>query len=602
MDENYLDSLLNEFSLDKEIDHKIEDELDSQIQEEKRKRQQAQENTREDLFNMDLERDANSLTDEKDLLFSEEQMDELDQLDQFADMDMGDLDFSDIDFNDLDMTKLDGLEETDSLDDLLKEFEGDLQIDGFFDEEEKGTSTGEAEQVQEKALPSDNAEVLKELAEPAAYEEPISTEEANLNEDSFDADSFLDGLLAEEDEEAAAKQPVVEIAEQQPETGMDSADHKESEVDSLIQDLDMQIGGGLDDMDGFADFGKVQEEKADEQSDFPEEMTEQENNDLEDLFSMLDMEGSLNTEGDSGAVNESVESGKADASVNTEESLEQMTDLDSFEEKPEKKKRTLTQIFFGDPEEDDILSEEELAANEAKKAAKKAKKEAAKQAKKEKAEQAKQEKQQKNSAKKQASEDKKKLRAQKKAQKREEERANAEPEKPLNKVAVAFIFSLFLGGTILFYLATYNFNYTQAIENATHYFANRKYKNAYDEIVGVEVKDKDEELKNRIYTVMYVERLYEAYENNLELGRAEKALDSLLRGVDKYYEHYEEAQQLGIAEDLDYAFEQIRQALLERYGISIEQALEINAMENYQYVEVVNDYIAQAKDVPEGNE
>lgn len=600
MDENYLDSLLNEFSLDKEIDHKIEDELDSQIQEEKKKRQQAKESSREDLFNMDLEQDADSLTDENDLLFSEEQMDELDQLDQFADLDMGNLDFSDIDFNDLDMTRLEGVEEADSLDDLLKEFEGDLQIDGFFDETEEGkeeTSTGETVQMENaEAWPSDNAVDSEKAAEPSAYEEPSLAEEANLNEDSFDADSFLDDLLAEEDAEEAAKQPVVEL-EQQPEAVMESSDEKQDTSD-LSQDLDMQMDGGLNDMDGFADFGQIQEEKT--ESDLPEGMSEQENNDLEDLFSMLDLEDSLDTESTSGA--EGATPQKTEETVAIKEDSEQMTDIDSLEDVPEKKKKTLTQIFFGDPDEDDILSEEELAANEAKKAEKKAKKEAAKQAKKEKAELAKQEKQLKNGAKKQATEEKKKLRAQKKAKKREEELANAEPEKPLNKAMVAFIFSLFLGGTFLFYLATNNFNYTQAIENATRYFANQKYKKAYDEIVGVEVKEKDEELKDRIYTVMYVERLYEAYENNLELGRAEKALDSLLCGVDKYYEHYEEAEQLGITEDLDYSFEQIRQALLERYGISIDQALEINAMENYQYVEMVNAYIAQVKDVPESNE
>ena len=32
MDENYLDNLLNELSLDKEIDHNVEDELDNQLQ------------------------------------------------------------------------------------------------------------------------------------------------------------------------------------------------------------------------------------------------------------------------------------------------------------------------------------------------------------------------------------------------------------------------------------------------------------------------------------------------------------------------------------------------------------------------------------------
>ena len=132
MDENYLDSLLNEVSLDKEIDHKIEEELDSQMEKEKRQYQDQQLVSDEDLFNIDLELDAGDMQMDQDVRFSEEQMDELDRLDNLADLDIGDLDFSDIDFDDLDVTKLDDVE-TDDLGDLIKEFEGDLDIASLFE-------------------------------------------------------------------------------------------------------------------------------------------------------------------------------------------------------------------------------------------------------------------------------------------------------------------------------------------------------------------------------------------------------------------------------------------------------------------------------------
>ena len=142
-------------------------------------------------------------------------------------------------------------------------------------------------------------------------------------------------------------------------------------------------------------------------------------------------------------------------------------------------------------------------------------------------------------------------------------------------------------------MASNNFNYVQAIEKAANYFSSQKYHKAYDEIKGVEVKEKDQNLKERIYTVMYVERLYESYQSNIKLGRQEKALDSLLRGVDKYYEHYEEAEELGITSDIDYAFSQIQSALANQYGITVERAVEINAMTNYEYVQVIQSYVKQ---------
>ena len=118
MDENYLDNLLNEISLDKEIDHNVEDELDHQLHKEKVKRQEAASVSRDDMFDMDLEQDASSDNLDTDVHFTEDQMNELDNLDNLADLDIGDLDFSDIDFDDLDVTKLDSLEDDPDLDAL----------------------------------------------------------------------------------------------------------------------------------------------------------------------------------------------------------------------------------------------------------------------------------------------------------------------------------------------------------------------------------------------------------------------------------------------------------------------------------------------------
>ena len=55
MDENYLDNLLNEISLDKEIDHNVEDELDNQLHREKVERQESTNPSRDDKSDMDVE-------------------------------------------------------------------------------------------------------------------------------------------------------------------------------------------------------------------------------------------------------------------------------------------------------------------------------------------------------------------------------------------------------------------------------------------------------------------------------------------------------------------------------------------------------------------
>ena len=121
------------------------------------------------------------------------------------------------------------------------------------------------------------------------------------------------------------------------------------------------------------------------------------------------------------------------------------------------------------------------------------------------------------------------------------------------------------------------------IKKAANYFERQRYRLAYDEVSGVEVKEKDQDLKDRIYTVMYVERLYESYENNMKLGRADKALDALLRGIQKYDEHYDEAVELDIVKDIDSCRDKIINALWNTYGITEEMAYQILAMEGQEY-------------------
>lgn len=588
MDENYLDNLLNEISLDKEIDHNVEDELDNQIQSEKEKRQDTSNLSKDDLFDLGLNEDAGNTNLDDEDSFSEDQMDELDKLDDMADLDMGDLDFSDIDFDDLDVTKLDELPDDADLDDLLKEFDGNFEIEDHFEQDSTDSTEKEAKQ-------EDIVESSKELDSDKkdGVEKP--------DQQTFDADQFLDGLLLDEEQEAAQKNPLEEVNMEQEDVSQTEETKEESatsndeayDLDDLLEDMGEETRSSEEEITDIPEEDKQPENIEGQPAE--EEVKASDGDDLEDLFSLLDLD-----ENESQEHNED-ESSKNEIPMQDNPlddldvvGLQEPDDEVSKKEKPVKKKSLMT-ILFGEPDEDDELSPEELEAIEQKKAEKKAKKEAARLAKEEKKAAVKEEKAAKTGDKKKAQEEKKKVRAVKKAKQKEEEEKNAEPVKPLNKPAVVFIFTLFLGGTFLFYLGMNNFNYTLAIQKATDYFDNQKYHKAYDEIKGVEVKEKDQDLKNRIYTVMYVERLYEAYQNNIELDRQKKALDSLLRGVDKYYEYYDEAQKLGIVDDLNYSFAQVQTALQDHYGITVEQAAAINQLDSYEYVQTVDQYVQDGK-------
>ena len=264
------------------------------------------------------------------------------------------------------------------------------------------------------------------------------------------------------------------------------------------------------------------------------------------------------------------------------------------EEETEHKKKTISEILFGEPDEDDLEEEALFEEKKAKKEAEKKKKQAEREAKKEEKDAAKQEMLTAKQAKDKA---KQKEKADKKRQKDEAYAAELEAEKDQKKVStqtVNVVFVLFFALAAGVVLGTNQFIYSQVIKKAANYFERQRYRLAYDEVSGVEVKEKDQDLKDRIYTVMYVERLYESYENNMKLGRADKALDALLRGIQKYDEHYDEAVELDIVKDIDSCRDKIINALWNTYGITEETAYQILAMEGQEYTKTLSELGAKA--------
>ena len=156
------------------------------------------------------------------------------------------------------------------------------------------------------------------------------------------------------------------------------------------------------------------------------------------------------------------------------------------------------------------------------------------------------------------------------------------------------IFLIFAALLTVVVLGTKEFDYRQVIRKAEDYFDRDRYSLAYDEVVGVQVKEDDEELRDRIYTVMYVERLYESYENNMLVGRRDKALDALLRGLEKYDVHYKEAVELNIVEDIDVCKSKIIAALKTCFGLSEDEARQIMTLEGQEYVQALLMYSENA--------
>lgn len=265
---------------------------------------------------------------------------------------------------------------------------------------------------------------------------------------------------------------------------------------------------------------------------------------------------------------------------------EDLNDQETGQPKAPLKER-LSMLLFG-PEEEEGPTPEEIAKKEAKKA-KKAEKKEAKAAKKA---EAKADKQVKKNQAKEMAVVKKAAKKDKQEQIRLEEEAEDAKERKVtkNQVAVVAIILILLGVTVVF--GTQQFNYHMVVTRATTYFEMQKYKKAYDQIVGVEVKDRDQQIKDKIYCVMYVQQQIDSYHNFLKLQMYENGLDSLIKGLRKYDKHYEEAKELGIEKDLDYLRETILSELTVEYHLSEAQVNEWMQLDQAYYTAQLQNYVA----------
>lgn len=143
--------------------------------------------------------------------------------------------------------------------------------------------------------------------------------------------------------------------------------------------------------------------------------------------------------------------------------------------------------------------------------------------------------------------------------------------------------------------------YQQGINQATSYYVDKRYGEAYDELNTLDIKKGDEYFWGQVKTVMQVYGNYRSYEHLIEVGDYEDALDSLLTGVrmfDKYIDVGRD--EYNCYDDMNQVMSWITQALNDVYGITESEAREINLTgkgEEYSYRVAELAYQAERKEM-----
>ncbi len=178
--------------------------------------------------------------------------------------------------------------------------------------------------------------------------------------------------------------------------------------------------------------------------------------------------------------------------------------------------------------------------------------------------------------------EKKKAKAEKKKAKEVIEVIDEIEEDPgrINRLGAAIVFLFFGALAAILILGTSIISYTLNIQHASDYFLKQKYTEAYYEVYGVELKDEDLELYEKIATVMFVNKQLNSYNNYYNIKQYPQALDSLLKGLKRYDKYIELATYLGVDSDLNYVRDQILAELNRKYNLTESEAVQINSIAN----------------------
>ncbi len=257
-----------------------------------------------------------------------------------------------------------------------------------------------------------------------------------------------------------------------------------------------------------------------------------------------------------------------------------------------KLKYRIAQLKKKNAEEDKLEEEAELADIEEQKK-KKEEKQAAAAVKKE---NAKKEKEVKAAEKKKA----KDAKAAKKAAKPKKEKKPKPEPKPgdilkIKPKSIMLCITLVASVIVLISLLNTTVSYTTAISKAKTNLENGDYSKVYESLSGMKLNKSDETLYRQATLITYVTRQYESYQNYMEMDMKTEAINALVKGLARYDTYYNEANSLGVGNQMKEARAQIIQAFNDTFKISESEAVSLVAMSDNNFTQYYRKIEAYGK-------
>lgn len=174
-----------------------------------------------------------------------------------------------------------------------------------------------------------------------------------------------------------------------------------------------------------------------------------------------------------------------------------------------------------------------------------------------------------------------------------------ENEGRINRVGASIVFVFFAAIAIAIIVGTKVYAYSQNLENAKKSFEYKHYNEAYNEIAGMDIKEEDEEFELKVMVVMYAYKQLNSFQHYYAISLYPEALDSLLKGLERYDKYSALASIINVTEDMDSIREEILNQLKTVYSLTEKEAMQLVAMEDHTaYTEKVYEIAGKIAKTP----
>lgn len=163
----------------------------------------------------------------------------------------------------------------------------------------------------------------------------------------------------------------------------------------------------------------------------------------------------------------------------------------------------------------------------------------------------------------------------------------------INRVGSTIVFAFFGLIALILIVGSNLFTYSISMKNAEKNFNMalnndvKYYNEAYNHIYGLEMRNlEDEELEDKILTVMFVNKELNSYNSYMGMKDYESALHSLIKGLYRYGVYIEHALEISIDDDMDFVRTQILRELEATFDVSEDES---EILRNMLYLSLNND-------------